>query len=163
VHARLTTDVDIIEPDTCIKTYLHKSIMTTTNAGTLVGAASTTFSFPRDYHFPPFFTRQPQRTTFHAQCQKWSSLIQAYCRAHRIWKLSLVDALDTDLFYNKRLGKRLSMADAREVVEFMRVEGRAEWIGKPGSGEEGGTAWIWWRTPEEWAIAIAEWVSWCLN
>jgi ESCRT-II complex subunit VPS25 len=86
-------------------------------------------------------------------------LIQAYCRAHRIWKLSLVDALDTDLFYNRRLGKRLSMADAREVVEFMRREGRAEWIGKPGAGEEGGAMWIWWRTPEEWAGAISEWVS----
>lgn len=53
------------------------------------------------------------------------------------------------------------MADAREVVEFMRREGRAEWIGRPGTGEEGGTAWIWWRTPEEWAVAIAEWVSLC--
>lgn len=55
------------------------------------------------------------------------------------------------------------MGDAREVVEFMRKEGRAEWIGRPGAGEEGGTAWIWWRTPEEWAVAIAEWVSWCLR
>jgi ESCRT-II complex subunit VPS25 len=137
--------------------------MTTTNTSTSPGPPSSTFSFPRDYYFPPFFTRQPQRTTFHAQCQKWSSLIQAYCRAHRIWKLSLVDALDTDLFYNKRLGKRLAMGDAREVVEFMRKEGRAEWIGRPGAGEEGGTAWIWWRTPEEWAVAIAEWVSWCLR
>jgi ESCRT-II complex subunit VPS25 len=87
-------------------------------------------------------------------------LVQAYCRSHRIWKLSLVDALDTELFYNKRIGKRLAIGDAREVVEFMKREGRAEWIGKPGAGEEGGTAWIWWRTPEEWAVAIAEWVSW---
>lgn len=50
------------------------------------------------------------------------------------------------------------MADAREMLEFMRKEGRAEWVGKT-AGEEGGTAWIWWRTPEEWAGAIAEWVS----
>lgn len=70
-----------------------------------------------------------------------------------------MDALDTELFYNKRIGKRLAIGDAREVVEFMKREGRAEWIGKPGAGEEGGTAWIWWRTPEEWAGAIAEWVG----
>ena len=45
------------------------------------------------------------------------------------------------------------------MVEFMRKEGRAEWIGS-GKGEEfRNTAWIWWRNPEEWANAIAEWVE----
>lgn len=117
------------------------------------------FAFPRDYYFPPFFTRQSQSTTFHAQCQKWSDLIQNYCRAHRMWKLSLVDVIDTDLFYNRPLGKRLAMADVREVVEFMRKDGRAEWAGRAGPGEERSVAWIWWRTPDEWSGAIAEWVS----
>jgi ESCRT-II complex subunit VPS25 len=73
--------------------------------------------------------------------------------------LSLVDAIDTDLFSNKRIGKRLSMHDARDMVEFMRKEGRAEWVGK-GVGEERNVAWIWWRNPEEWAGAIADWVGW---
>lgn len=36
----------------------------------------------------------------------------------------------------------------------MRKEGRAEWI-----GNEKNVAWIWWRNPEEWAGAIAEWVD----
>ena len=41
----------------------------------------------------------------------------------------------------------------------MRKEGRAEWIGT-GKGEDGrNTAWIWWRNPEEWAGAIADWVE----
>jgi ESCRT-II complex subunit VPS25 len=53
----------------------------------------------------------------------------------------------------------MAIADAREMVEFMRKEGRAEWIGS-GKGEEGrSAAWIWWRNPEEWAGAIAEWVE----
>ena len=45
----------------------------------------------------------------------------------------------------------------------MRKEGRAEWIGsgsgRKGEGDERNTAWIWWRNPEEWAGAIAEWVE----
>ncbi|RDL42011.1 Uncharacterized protein BP5553_01990 [Venustampulla echinocandica] len=119
-----------------------------------------TFKFPRDYHFPPFFTRQPTLQTHHAQLQKWSSLILSYCRSHRIFKLSLIDALDTDLFWNKRIGKRMSLADVKEVVEYMRKEDRAEWVGGKGAGGEGGNeVWVWWRTPEEWATAVYEWVD----
>lgn len=42
-------------------------------------------------------------------------------------------------------------------MEFMRKEGRAEWVGKEGAGE----CWVWWRTPEEWAGGMYEWVSSC--
>lgn len=43
---------------------------------------------------------------------------------------------------------------------MVRGEGggrRAEWVG----GESGGkaVAWIWWRTPEEWAGVLVDWVS----
>ncbi|KAF8867250.1 putative vacuolar protein-sorting-associated protein [Acephala macrosclerotiorum] len=119
---------------------------------------STTFPFPRDYHFPPFYTLQPTLTTLHAQLQKWSSLILSYCRYHKIFKLSPADAIETDLFYNKRLGKRLSREDAKEVIEFMRKEGRAEPIGGGAKGD-GSVFWIWWRNPEEWAGLIADWVD----
>ncbi|KUJ20569.1 ESCRT-II complex, vps25 subunit [Mollisia scopiformis] len=114
-----------------------------------------TFPFPRDYHFPPYFTRQPTLTTRHAQLQKWSSLILSYCRYHKIWKLSLADAIESDLFWNKKLGKRLSREDAREVLEFMRKEGRSEAVG----GKDGSVFWVWWRDPEEWAGLIADWVD----
>lgn len=128
--------------------------MTTAIATTTTTTTTPSFPFPREYNFPPFFTRQPQATTYHAQCSKWSSLIQSYSRARKIFKLSLIDAIDGELFHNKALNKRLSLSDAREMVEFMRKEGRAEWI-----GGERNVAWIWWRNPEEWAGAIADWVS----
>jgi ESCRT-II complex subunit VPS25 len=123
-----------------------------------------TFIFPREHSYPPFFTRQPILSTFHAQCQKWASLILAYCRANHIFKLSLIDAIDTELFWNKKLGKRFALQDVREVIEFMRKEGRAEWIGIQGGrggANEGdkSVCWVWWRNPEEWALAIAEWVE----
>jgi len=43
------------------------------------------------------------------------------------------------------------------VVEFMRKEGRSEWVGK-GDGT-GSVFWVWWRNPEEWAGLIADWVD----
>jgi ESCRT-II complex subunit VPS25 len=115
---------------------------------------SSIFHFPREHSFPPFFTRQPTLQTHHAQLQKWSSLILAYCRYNRLFKLSLIDSIDSPLFYNQRINKRLGISDVKEVVEFMRKEGRTEWI-----GGNGGDCWVWWRTPEEWAGGIYEWVS----
>jgi ESCRT-II complex subunit VPS25 len=69
----------------------------------------------------------------------------------------MIDALDTPLFYNTELKKRLSLKDARAVIDFMvSAEGdeRAEWL-----SAEKASAWIWWRKPEEWANLIAGWVE----
>lgn len=120
---------------------------------------SSSFPFPREHSFPPFFTKQTNLTTHHSQLQKWSTLILSYCRNYKLFKLSLADACESDLFWNKRIGKRLSREDAREIVEFMRKDGRAEWVsgGKEGMGD--GEFWVWWRTVEEWAGRIADWVD----
>lgn len=152
------------------------------------------FSFPLEYSFPPFFTRQTNLTTHHAQLVKWSSLILSYCRHHRIYKLSLSPSSSSasstatnqpsssspappsnaaaaaeqqqpqpqpgadELFYNRRLGKRLSIADIKETIDFMRKDGRAEYVG--GGGAAGGdVVWVYWRTPEEWATLVEEWVD----
>ena len=112
------------------------------------------FTFPKYYSYPPFFTRQPTLTSYHAQLSKWTSLILSYCRHYRIFKLSLVSALDSELFYNKTLGWRLREVDVRDVLEYMRREGRVEFV--KGGGNE---VWVWWRNPEEWASAVYEWVS----
>ncbi|KAJ9151336.1 ESCRT-II complex subunit [Pleurostoma richardsiae] len=136
------------------------------------------FEFPREYNFPPFFTRQQNLTTLHAQLTKWSSLILAYCQHHRIFKLHLSPASSSsttattsteavatapgaapnteELFYNKRLGRRLAVADVREVLGFMRRDGRAEYVGGGGGGD---VVWIYWRTPEEWAALVEGWVE----
>lgn len=115
------------------------------------------FVFPKTYFFPPFFTPQPNALTRQSQLRRWSSLVQAYCRHHRIYKLTVVEALETPLFQNTSLKKRLSAKDAKDVVEYMASkEGdeRAEWLGLDKS-----SAWIWWRKPEEWATLIASWVE----
>lgn len=133
------------------------------------------FSFPWEYSFPPFFTRQTNLATHHAQLVKWSSLILSYCRHHRIYKLSLSPSSSSmnpsssppssteqqpapgadELFHNRRLDKRLSIADIKETIDFMRKDGRADYVG----GAGGDVVWIYWRTPEEWATLVEEWVD----
>lgn len=128
---------------------------------------STPFPFPPTYSFPPFFTPQPNNTTRHSQLQKWSSLIQAWCRHHRIYCLSLIEATDSPLFHNAALRKRVSLGEARAIVDWMarREEDgggggrRAEWI-DPATKS---AAWIWWRRPEEWAAVLVDWVSGSLD
>ncbi|KAK8100735.1 vacuolar protein-sorting-associated protein 25 [Apiospora kogelbergensis] len=138
---------------------------------------SNSFDFPREYHFPPFFTRQTNVNTHRAQLEKWSSLILGYCAHHKLYKLSLsataagnndnsssnAGASADDLFHNRNLNRRLSTADAREVLDFMRKEGRAEFVagGDNGAAKEGGgdVAWIYWKTPEEWAKELEGWVD----
>ncbi|KAJ5899120.1 hypothetical protein N7495_003864 [Penicillium taxi] len=126
------------------------------------------FSFPPTYNFPPFFTPQPNTNTRRDQLQKWSSLIQSWCRHHRQYRLSLIEAVESPLFHNAALRKRLDLREARAVLDWMaksEEEGggglRAEWIDSPAGGSQAPktVAWIWWRRPEEWADAIGDWID----
>ncbi|KAJ9668662.1 hypothetical protein H2201_001304 [Coniosporium apollinis] len=136
---------------------------------TTITSTSEPFPFPPQHSFPPFYTLQPVLSTRTSQLTSWSTLIQSYCRHHRIFQLSLRDAADGPLFYNRALGRRLNIKDAREVVEWMASkEGgeRAEWVGGGGGKGKGGDRdkerdrfWVWWRRPEEWAGVVAAWVE----
>ncbi|KAI1369902.1 ESCRT-II complex subunit-domain-containing protein [Xylaria arbuscula] len=143
--------------------------------------STNTFQFPREYHFPPFFTRQPNLSTRHSQHLKWAHLILSYCAHHKLYKLSLTSPSTADLFHNRHIDRRLSLADAREVLEFLRRDGRVEYIksgnssataaalnsltgvGDDGGDDSGGgggdVVWVYWRTPEEWASLIESWVE----
>ncbi|RYP80468.1 hypothetical protein DL769_002453 [Monosporascus sp. CRB-8-3] len=160
------------------------TILPNTTANAAAAAAAGTappFEFPREYHFPPFFTRQPNATTRYSQLEKWSALILSYARHHRLYRISLPSpasaaaagssspsAADTEeLFHNRRLGRRLGAADAREVLEHMRREGRAEPVahghghghgGDAGDGDAG-LWWVYWKTPDEWAAEVEAWVE----
>ncbi|ROW08323.1 hypothetical protein VMCG_03016 [Cytospora schulzeri] len=74
---------------------------------------------------------------------------------------SATATVDTEeLFHNRKLNRRLALADVREVIGFMRREGRAEYVGREEEGRgEGDVVWVYWRTPEEWAGVIEGWVD----
>ncbi|OJJ49365.1 hypothetical protein ASPZODRAFT_150261 [Penicilliopsis zonata CBS 506.65] len=127
-----------------------------------VPGTTTPFQFPPTYSFPPFFTPQPNSSTRLSQLQKWSSLIQSWCRHHRVYRLSLIEAVESPLFHNAALRKRISLSEARAILDWMargEEEGgggkRSEWI----DGGNKTMAWIWWRRPEEWAGIIMDWVE----
>jgi ESCRT-II complex subunit VPS25 len=122
---------------------------------------ATSFTFPPHYSFPPFFTRQPNPITRSSQYTSWSTFIQSYCRHNRIFVLTLIDALDSPLFHNKALGRKLSLQDARDIVDWMASkEGgeRTEWIGA-GKGKTSEKCWVYWRRPEEWAGVVEAWID----
>ncbi|KAH6678506.1 putative ESCRT-II complex component [Halenospora varia] len=150
-----TPQSTLYAPSTTSTNFSSTNILTsqtTTSSSNL--PSSNTFTFPREHSFPPFYTPQPNSSTHHAQLQKWSTLIQSFCRHHRIFRLSPIAYIDSPLFYNRTIGKRLGTNEIKEVIEFMRKEGRADWV----AGKEG-EAWIYWKTVEEWASTIAEWVD----
>ncbi|KAK3995834.1 ESCRT-II complex subunit [Cladorrhinum sp. PSN332] len=124
-------------------------------------APITPFQFPREHSFPPFFTPQTNLTTHHAQQTKWTALVLSYCRHHRIFKLSLSDSLNSDLFSNSKLNRRVSPAHQRSIIDFLRKDGRAEYVveSKSPAGGGGDIVYIYWRTPEEWAGIIESWVD----
>ncbi|KAI0968278.1 ESCRT-II complex subunit-domain-containing protein [Xylaria arbuscula] len=137
------------------------SIAPSSKPATTTTTAPTGFQFPREYHFPPFFTRQPNLSTRHSQHSKWASLILSYCAYHRLYKLSLTSPGTADLFHNRRIDRRLGLADAREVLEFMRRDGRVEFVhaASKGGEDDGDVVWVYWRTPEEWAALVEGWVD----
>ncbi|KAI0408322.1 ESCRT-II complex, vps25 subunit [Xylaria palmicola] len=114
------------------------------------------FDFPPEYGFPPFFTRQDNANTRHSQDAKWASLVLAYCAHHRLYRLGLSSPAAADLFHNRRLGKRLAPAHAREVLDLLRRDGRAEPLAADGDGD---VFWVYWRTPDEWAALVEAWVD----
>ena len=122
-----------------------------------MATAKPEYVFPRAYHFPPFYTPQPNSLTRAAQLRQWSNFIQSYCRHHRIFKLSLIDAIESPLFNNVPLRKRIDIGEAKYIIDYMASkegDGRAEW-----TGPDKNFAWIWWRKPEEWADLMATWVD----
>ena len=123
----------------------------------LTQSPTDTFQFPQIHNWPPFFTLQTTTSSRQAQLEKWSRLIQRYCRHHKIFELSVVDYQDRDLFKNEQLKKKLYADDIRKVIEFMVSpdgQQRAEWV-----TSNKASAWIYWRRPEEWANSIAAWVD----
>ncbi|KAM6477275.1 ESCRT-II complex subunit-domain-containing protein [Trichoderma sp. SZMC 28011] len=133
-------------------------------------SSSPSFPFPREYFFPAFFTRQTNITIHHAQLTKWSALILAYARHHRLFRITISAAADSDLFYNRGIDRRLSPPDIREVLDFMRKDGRAEFL-RPGESNGaadasssaaaagGDVVFLYWRKPEEWAALVEAFVE----
>ncbi|XP_005994078.1 vacuolar protein-sorting-associated protein 25 [Latimeria chalumnae] len=112
------------------------------------------FEWPWQYNFPPFFTLQPNVDTWQKQLTAWCSLILSYCRHHKLYALTVMEAQESPLFNNKKMQRKLSMETILVVLEELRKKGNLEWLDKNKT-----SCLIMWRRPEEWGKVIYQWVS----
>lgn len=68
---------------------------------------SQSFQWPWQYHFPPFFTIQPNSDTRAKQLEAWCALVLAYHRASRSYILDVNEAQSSPLFYNEKINRIL--------------------------------------------------------
>ncbi|GAA5877022.1 hypothetical protein JCM8547_007494 [Rhodosporidiobolus lusitaniae] len=122
--------------------------------------SSPSFLYPSLFSFPPFFTRQPNPTTWSHQLAQWTTLLLAWCRFTRTWRVELTDErCMREPLRNERINRRLLLPTLRALVEHMVASGSAEYDPKPAKGKPATAVWIYWKRPEEWAAVIYEWVK----
>ncbi|XP_072502677.1 vacuolar protein-sorting-associated protein 25 [Notamacropus eugenii] len=115
---------------------------------------ATSFEWPWQYRFPPFFTLQPNVDTRQKQLAAWCSLVLSFCRLHRQSSMTVMEAQESPLFNNNKLQRKLPMESIQIVLEELRKKGNLEWLDKNKS-----SFLIMWRRPEEWGKLIYQWVS----
>lgn len=119
------------------------------------------FAFPNYYDLPPFFTIQPVEETQRKQLVMWSDLIRDYSKFNRIFYLDVRNAVDTDLFNNKKIQRKLGLDAVVKVLDSMVASGQAEWVS---SGDQKNKApskeraLILWKSFSEWADVVWTWV-----
>lgn len=136
------------------------------------------YTFPQIYNFPPFFTRQPNEQTWHAQRASWIQLILGYSRANRVWILNNkgqvlsqgnVDEVDDSgqlaledegatitkesLFANDRIQRSLSIETVDEIFSEMVKSEDAFY------NDNHSSVFVNFYRPEDWAAMVLEWVS----
>lgn len=74
--------------------------------------------------------------------RRWANLVSDWCRYHRTFRLSLTEAVESPLFCNAKMRKRVALQEAREIVDWMvmpQEDGgggrRAEWVPAATAGE----------------------------
>ncbi|CAH7674787.1 ESCRT-II complex subunit-domain-containing protein [Phakopsora pachyrhizi] len=91
--------------------------------------SSTGFKFPSIYSFPPFFTKQPNQSTWSHQSSLWQDLIRSYCKFNRIFKIELNDSIieDLELFNNRTISRKLNLETLISIFDLMVQNGQAEY------------------------------------
>lgn len=133
------------------------------------------FSLPPIYNFPPFFTKQPNKTTFEAQLRNWCQIVVDYCRHHRIWVLDLkgvavahdetIPRPQIELFTNPKIDRHLKSEFVEEIFEHMVARNMAAWYNTDvlnnyqKKSDLRDAIVVYWRTPGEWAQKILEFVE----
>jgi ESCRT-II complex subunit VPS25 len=82
----------------------------------------------------------------------WESLITAFLRHLGKFQINIIDSLESPLFYNRTISRRLTEMNLRTVLDFMVSTGHAEW-----EDEFRVRCRILWRTYAEWIDLFTNW------
>ena len=73
-----------------------------------VQASLSTFQWPWQYEFPPFFTLQTNLDTRAKQIEAWCDLVLDFYRHQKIYSMDVNEAQSSPLFYNSKINRILS-------------------------------------------------------
>ncbi|XP_013396325.1 vacuolar protein-sorting-associated protein 25 [Lingula anatina] len=116
--------------------------------------AASSFEWPWEYNFPPFFTLQPNLDTREKQLQSWCSLILSYQKHIKSHTLDVVEMQTSSLFYNKSIERKLSLESIYLILDRLEKKGHIEWLDKSKK-----QCYLMWRTPQEWGNTIYKWAK----
>lgn len=114
----------------------------------------TTFEWPWEYNFAPFFTLQPNLDTRQKQIDAWTSLVLAYHRHHKKYTLDVTEIQSSPLFSNTSIDRKLSVDVIYMLLDELHKKGHVEWTDKSRR-----QCLLMWRTPSEWGKLIYKWAS----
>eukprot|EP00455_Lapot_gusevi_P057126 TRINITY_DN9638_c0_g1_i3.p1 TRINITY_DN9638_c0_g1~~TRINITY_DN9638_c0_g1_i3.p1 ORF type:complete len:196 (-),score=20.05 TRINITY_DN9638_c0_g1_i3:16-558(-) len=116
--------------------------------------SSDQFQFPDYYHLPPFFTLQPVQATRNKQVGMWVDFIISYLKAHQKSVVNLNNDIHTELFHNRQIDRKLSLAAAQTILQELVDRGYGIW-----DGAEKSRCLVSWRRLQDWAAALHHWAS----
>ncbi len=73
--------------------------------GSVVQASLSSFQWPWQYDFPPFFTLQTNSDTRSKQTEAWCDLVLDYYRHIKSYSADVNEALSSPLFYNSKINR----------------------------------------------------------
>lgn len=111
------------------------------------------FKYPAVYNFPPFFTIQEQPRTQQKQVDMWCDFILKYMKSLNVNEFLLSETLNSPLFHNKQIGRKLSQNDATKILDQLVIRNNARWKDEKTKD----AIKIIWRKPIEWAETLHKW------
>lgn len=112
----------------------------------------STFSWPWQYDFPPFFTIQKNADTKKKQFEAWSTLILKYHKHHKILKIRVADSLTSPLFFNKAIDRKLNSSEVTALLNHLQKKGNIEWDDKQCS-----SCTVLWYSVDQWSDMVYKW------
>jgi ESCRT-II complex subunit VPS25 len=119
-----------------------------------MASSTTAFSYPPFHSLPPFFTLQRVLETREKQVKLWGDLIVQYCEHYNIYTLNVDEVLNSPLFNNTNIQRRIQKDCAFYFFNEMVKQGRAEWQNAEQTHID-----IYWKTPVQWADIIIQFVT----